>query len=71
MAEHKSEDSSSSLPDRLQPLLDHQFAFERAHLACPHAAGTGNDDTLNHCRAERLRAMHALPVVTGSVLRPV
>ncbi|MFE5326154.1 hypothetical protein ACFRCG_07140 [Embleya sp. NPDC056575] len=55
-----SEDSSPSLPDHLQPLLDHQLAFERAHLACLRAAETGDDDTLNHRRAERLHAMRAL-----------
>ncbi|WP_126641544.1 hypothetical protein [Embleya hyalina] len=53
-------EDSSSLPDHLQPLLDHQLAFERAHLACLHAAETGDDDTLNRCRAERLNAMRAL-----------
>ncbi|WP_126638216.1 hypothetical protein [Embleya hyalina] len=53
-------EDSLSLPDRLRPLLGHQLAFERAHLACLHAAEAGDDDTLDHCRAARLRAMRAL-----------
>ncbi|MGW9210979.1 hypothetical protein ACWGR4_28825 [Embleya sp. NPDC055664] len=53
-------EDSSSLPDRLRPLLEYQLRFERAHLACLCAAEAGDDDTLNDCRAERLNAMRAL-----------
>ncbi|WP_126641053.1 hypothetical protein [Embleya hyalina] len=53
-------EDSSPLPDHLHPLLEYQLRFERAHLACLRAAETGDDDTLNHCRAERLRSMRAL-----------
>ncbi|MFJ8747437.1 hypothetical protein ACIRL2_49920 [Embleya sp. NPDC127516] len=50
----------SLLPERLQPLLPSQLAFERIHLVCPAAAEEGDDDALHRGRTARLEAMRVL-----------
>ncbi|MFI6984241.1 hypothetical protein ACIBSV_37395 [Embleya sp. NPDC050154] len=51
---------SEALPERLRPLLDHQLAFERAHLECLRVAATDDAEALERARAARTNAMWAL-----------
>ncbi|MFI6586751.1 hypothetical protein [Embleya sp. NPDC050493] len=51
---------AEALPERLRPLLDHQLAFELAHLECLRVADTDDARALDRARAARMNAMRAL-----------